>query len=228
MTLPHHPRATNPTIRITLERMSQGGLHLDDLLADPTNDSTPVEAMRAIMTRGKEHGWTTSQLFGVFLEVREDCSHAVMFVIKQDVYVASHHTLSMYIIEMLTSGFAQLPRRRSILGVFPRRGVFQLLAHAASELSYVKLNSCSSCDNKDNFTIRAFTHQSGPPSRAGRQQGRKYSFRPLSDRTPFAGADHPRRRRTRNIQGNRRKEESMGWAGGDHVSFSCCIVCTYW
>lgn len=52
--------------------MNQGGLHLDDLLADPANnaDSSPVEAMRAIMTRGKEHGWTTSQLFGVFLEVR--------------------------------------------------------------------------------------------------------------------------------------------------------------
>lgn len=55
--------------RKTLELMSQGGLNLKDLLADPSNDSTPVEAMRAIMTRGKEHGWTTSQLFGVFLEV---------------------------------------------------------------------------------------------------------------------------------------------------------------
>ncbi|CAM9759866.1 unnamed protein product, partial [Ectocarpus fasciculatus] len=54
--------------RKTMELMSQGGLHLKDILADPSNDSTPVEAMRSIMVRGKEHGWTTSQLFGVFLE----------------------------------------------------------------------------------------------------------------------------------------------------------------
>ncbi len=49
--------------------MSQGGLDVKDLLADPNNVSSPVEAMRSIMIRGKEHGWTTSQLFGVFLEV---------------------------------------------------------------------------------------------------------------------------------------------------------------
>lgn len=55
--------------RKTLELMSQGGLDVKDLLADPNNVSTPVEAMRSIMIRGKEHGWTTSQLFGVFLEV---------------------------------------------------------------------------------------------------------------------------------------------------------------
>ncbi|CAN0216058.1 unnamed protein product [Ectocarpus sp. 6 AP-2014] len=54
--------------RKTMELMSQGGLHLKDILGDPSNDSTPVEAMRSIMVRGKEHGWTTSQLFGVFLE----------------------------------------------------------------------------------------------------------------------------------------------------------------
>lgn len=49
--------------------MSQGGLDVKDLLADPYNASSPVEAMQSIMIRGKEHGWTTSQLFGVFLEV---------------------------------------------------------------------------------------------------------------------------------------------------------------
>lgn len=49
--------------------MSQCGLNLNGLLADQNSDVTPVQAMRTIMTRGKEHGWTMSQLFGIFLEV---------------------------------------------------------------------------------------------------------------------------------------------------------------
>eukprot|EP00752_Nemacystus_decipiens_P003647 g3361.t1 len=61
--------------RKTLELMSQGGLNLKHLLDDPNNDSTPVEAMRAIMTRGKEHGWTMAQLFGVFLEPGSEEEH---------------------------------------------------------------------------------------------------------------------------------------------------------
>lgn len=59
-----------PKDRKTMELMSQTGLDLRDLIADKENNTSPVEAMRAIMTRGKEKGWTTAKLFGVFLEVR--------------------------------------------------------------------------------------------------------------------------------------------------------------
>lgn len=52
-----------------MELMSQTSLNLRDLIADKDNTSSPVEAMRAIMTRGKEKGWTVAKLFGVFLEV---------------------------------------------------------------------------------------------------------------------------------------------------------------
>lgn len=52
-----------------MELMSQTGLDLRDLISDKSNCSSPVEAMRAIMTRGKEKGWTAAKLFGVFLEV---------------------------------------------------------------------------------------------------------------------------------------------------------------